>query len=74
MTRRRNRNPKPAEQAPVMTVADYYRMRLTQVPLDPTPPSWRDYLHVSTRCAAHGTPPQEDRQCSPAQKPTLPNP
>jgi hypothetical protein len=47
MTVRHSSKRKPVEQAPVMTVADYYRIRLTQIPIDPTRPSWEDYLRVS---------------------------
>ena len=48
-TRRHNRKPKPDhEAAPAMTIAEYYRIRLTRVPIDTTPPTWEDYLRAST--------------------------
>jgi hypothetical protein len=47
VTVRHSSKRKPVDQAPVMTVADYYRIRLTQVALDPAPPSWVKCLRVS---------------------------
>jgi hypothetical protein len=40
------------EQAPVMSVADYYRMRLTQPQPTDEPASWEDYLRVSAKTVA----------------------
>jgi hypothetical protein len=46
-TRRRNRKTKPVEAAPSITVADYYRMRLTQPQPTDEPASWEDYLRLA---------------------------
>ena len=41
MTRRRNRKTEPVEQGPAITIADYYRMKLTQP--NPTQPTYEEY-------------------------------
>ena len=68
----RHRKPKPVEQAAVMTVADYYRMRLTQVPIDPAPPSREDYLRFSAG-AQYASPGNRSRSPQPQTTPKSPS-
>ena len=47
MTVRRNRKTEPVDQAPAMTVADYYRSMLTgKRPATPNP-TYEDYLRAA---------------------------
>lgn len=39
MPKRWNRLPTDTDDAPVFTVADYYRQKLSRIPLDLTPPT-----------------------------------
>jgi len=41
VTRRRNRKTEPVEQGSAITIADYYRMKLTQP--NPTQPTYEEY-------------------------------
>lgn len=46
MTVRHSSKRREVPDAPTFTVAGYYRERLAQVPPDPTPPMYADYLRV----------------------------
>lgn len=47
MTVRRGSKRRDEPQTPTFTVADYYRQRLAEVPPEPTPVDYADYLRRS---------------------------
>lgn len=49
MTIRHSSKRRDEPEAPKLTVADYYRQKLTRVPADPTPASYEDYLRAAGR-------------------------
>jgi hypothetical protein len=53
MPKTRRRKPQAVETALTMTVADWYRKRMTGELTYASPPTWEDYLSVADRFRAH---------------------